>query len=298
MAYSAEIFAEADLVIGVGASLNHYTTEGGYLFPAARFVQIDTREHLLMGTGKRADVYVRGDARTTTAALLDAVREKGLGGTRFRTPEIAARIAIGASNPDPATFDIEPGRVDPRRVLNVVDAGMPEECGIVVGTAHNWGLSNSELKRWRDPQLYSHAFGSIGIAFPLCLGAAVAHPGRPFLHVEGDGSLMMTVHGFDTMARYNLPILVVVLNDSAFSAEAHQLTAKGLSPEIAHLSDVDFAAVGAAFGCQTSVVTSTEDMQRVVDGFRANPRPTIADVRVSREVVSIAVRRLHYGVSA
>jgi acetolactate synthase-1/2/3 large subunit len=175
---------------------------------------------------------------------------------------------------------------------------MPDACGIVVGTAHNWGLSNSELKRWRDPQLYSHAFGSIGIAFPLCLGAAVAHPGRLFLHVEGDGSLMMTVHGFATMARYNLPILVVVLNDSAFSAEAHQLLAKGISPEIAHLTDVNFAAVGAAFGCQTSVVTSTEDMQRVVDEFRANPRPTIAEVRVSREVVSIAVRRLHYGVPA
>lgn len=296
--YAAEIFAEADLVIGVGASLNHYTTEGGYLFPAAQFIQIDTREHVLTGTGKRADVYVRGDARTTTAALIDAVREKALTGTRFRTPEIAARIAAGAADPDPATFDIAPGRVDPRRVLNVVDAGLPDECGIVVGTAHNWGLSNSELRRWRDPQLYSHAFGSIGIAFPLCLGAAIAHPGRPFVHVEGDGSLMMTVHGFDTMARYNLPILVVVLNDSAFSAEAHQLVAKGISPDIANLSDVDFAAVGAAFGNRTAVIRSTDDMERLVAEFRANPGPTIADVRVSREVISVAVRRLHYGISA
>jgi acetolactate synthase-1/2/3 large subunit len=296
--HSAEILGEADCVIGIGASLNHYTTEGGYLFPSAQFVQVDIRDEILIGTGKRADVYVRGDANATTKLLLEQVKARNLGGTRFRTQDVLERITEGAKNTDPAEFDIEPGRADARRVLNVVDAGLPDECGIVVGTAHNWGLSNMELKRYRDPQLYSHAFGSIGIAFPLCLGAAVAHPGRPFLHVEGDGSMMMTVHGFDTLARYQLPVFVVVLNDSAFSAEAHQLIAKGLAPDVAYLSDVDFAAVAQAFGCRTAIVRNEADMAAAVEQFTAAPGPFVVDVRASREVVSVAVRRLHYGVHA
>ena len=39
--FSRERFAESDLVIGVGAGLGHYTTEGGYLYPGAQVVQID-----------------------------------------------------------------------------------------------------------------------------------------------------------------------------------------------------------------------------------------------------------------
>src|SRR5262249_5542195 len=40
-----ELFQEADVVIGVGASLNRYTTEQGYLYPNAQYIQIDPRPH-------------------------------------------------------------------------------------------------------------------------------------------------------------------------------------------------------------------------------------------------------------
>ena len=39
--FARERFAESDLVIGVGAGLGHYTTEGGYLYPMAQVAQID-----------------------------------------------------------------------------------------------------------------------------------------------------------------------------------------------------------------------------------------------------------------
>ena len=44
-----KLLQEADVVIGVGASLNRYTTEHGYLYPNAKFVHIDTKPHVLMG---------------------------------------------------------------------------------------------------------------------------------------------------------------------------------------------------------------------------------------------------------
>ena len=47
-----ELLQEADCVVWVGASLNHYTIESGYLFPEAKFIQIDTAPHL--GDGQRS----------------------------------------------------------------------------------------------------------------------------------------------------------------------------------------------------------------------------------------------------
>jgi acetolactate synthase-1/2/3 large subunit len=58
-----ELLQEADCLIAVGASLNHYTTEHGYLYPTARIIHMDHADQIINGTGQPADCYVRGDAR-------------------------------------------------------------------------------------------------------------------------------------------------------------------------------------------------------------------------------------------
>jgi acetolactate synthase-1/2/3 large subunit len=296
--YAGEVFAESDLVIGVGASLNHYTTESGYMFPSAQIVQIDTLHELVTGNGKPADVYVRGDAKVTVEALAAAARNRNLGGARFRTDAVRVQIADGAQNPDAKEFEIESGRADPRRILDVVDAEFPDDAGIVVAGGHGAGLAHIHLRKWRQPQLYTSAFGSIGVAFPMALGMAVAQKGRPVLHIEGDGSLMMNIHAFDTLAAYDLPVFSIVLNDSAFSSEVHQLIAKDFNPDIAYLRDVDFAAVARDLGCRSAVIRDEQDMKDAIGQFRDKPGPFVADVRASRHVISVATRRLHYGVEA
>ena len=61
--YARERFVESDLVIGVGAGLGHYTTEGGYLYPGARAVQIDLNPRGLWQGLRTADLHIRADAR-------------------------------------------------------------------------------------------------------------------------------------------------------------------------------------------------------------------------------------------
>jgi acetolactate synthase-1/2/3 large subunit len=58
-----EFFAESDL--GLGAGLGHFTTEGGYLCPNVKVVQIDTNPHGLWQGLRTADLHIRADARAT-----------------------------------------------------------------------------------------------------------------------------------------------------------------------------------------------------------------------------------------
>ena len=58
-----KLFHEADCVIAIGASLNRYTIEHGLLYPKAKYVQIDSKRHVVMAGGRSADVYVWADAR-------------------------------------------------------------------------------------------------------------------------------------------------------------------------------------------------------------------------------------------
>src|SRR5205085_2996416 len=58
-----QLFEEADLVIGVGASLNRYTIEHGYIYPNAKYVQLDIKPHTMIGDGRAPDPYIHTDAR-------------------------------------------------------------------------------------------------------------------------------------------------------------------------------------------------------------------------------------------
>ena len=92
-----QLFEEADCVIGIGASMNRYTTEHGYLYPEARFVHIDVKPHIMMFGGKAADMYVHADARAGVEGLVHALDKRGFESTGFRTPEIRKRRKPSAS---------------------------------------------------------------------------------------------------------------------------------------------------------------------------------------------------------
>src|SRR5262249_24021365 len=103
---TVELFADAGLVIGVGASLNHYTTEHGYIFPTAGYVQIDVKPSIVMGIGRRADHYLQGDAKLTVELLDQQLAEQGIASSGYRTAETRAMLA--EFDPDPREFELDP----------------------------------------------------------------------------------------------------------------------------------------------------------------------------------------------
>ena len=88
-----EFFAESDLVIGAGAGLGHYTTEGGYLYPNAKVVQIDINPRGLWQGVKTADLHIRADARATAEAITRRLRDRSIRRPGWRSNAVAARIA-------------------------------------------------------------------------------------------------------------------------------------------------------------------------------------------------------------
>jgi hypothetical protein len=89
-------------VIGAGAALGHYTTEGGYLYPGARTIQIDTNPRGLWQGLRTADLHVRADAKAAAEAILARLKQRGVSRTGFRTNEMAKLIA--GDSPDSKEF--------------------------------------------------------------------------------------------------------------------------------------------------------------------------------------------------
>jgi thiamine pyrophosphate-dependent acetolactate synthase large subunit-like protein len=288
-----QLFEEADCVIGIGASMNRYTTEHGYLYPEARFVHIDVKPHIMMFGGKAADMYVHADARAGVEALVHALDKRGFKSTGFRTPEIRKRLA--GHYEDRTEFLIEPGYADPREVVNTLDEIVPAEVMLFTGSGCTAGFSNILFRRQRSLVLASHFFGCIGQMLPAAIGGVLAMGNKPAMLVDGDASVMMHLAEFETMVRYNLPLLVVVMNNQALGSEYYKLDAHGMDRELSTIPTPDLGAVGKAFGGKGVLARSAEDVRKAVQEWLKNPCPMMIDVRIARSVITLPYRRIHYG---
>jgi thiamine pyrophosphate-dependent acetolactate synthase large subunit-like protein len=287
-----ELLQEADCVVAVGASLNSYTIEHGYLFPEAKYVQIDTSPHIVMGNGVAADCYLQADAVTALTELNGLLEEKSVKIAGFHTAGVRDRLA--APPVDPAEFQSEPDRLDPREAITVIDAELPGEFDLVLGSGHQTDFGTMIFQRSREVLSNYGMFGAIGQAPLLTIGTIVA-TGRPAFVVEGDASFLMHLSEFETACRYDIPILVVVMNDEALGAEYHKAKSKGLNPELAVIPTPELGPVAVALGGSGATVRTTGELTAALAEYVRDPRPTVIDVRITRNVLSIPYRRLWYG---
>lgn len=291
-----ELFQECDCVIAVGAGLNKYTTEHGYLYPGAKFIQVDTKPHVVMGDGRSADVFVHADAKLGVQELQKALADRGVHGTGYRTPEVKERLTTAFEDNEP--YELEPNTIDPRDLCRILDEKIPPEIGLIIGGGQNICFSTILMTRKRRMLLANQHFGCIGQGLTTAIGAVVATEDKPAFLVEGDAGFMMHLPEFETAVRYGLPILVVLFNDQLLGAEYHKAVAKGLNADLARITTPDMGAVGRALGGRGTLVTDLDTLRTAIDDYIADPAPTIIDARISTSVISIPYRRLHFGQDA
>lgn len=284
------LFERADCVIALGAGLNKFTIGYGYLFPNARYIQIDTSPLVVMGGGRIADLYVRGDARLTAEALIDRLTPR----TGFRTHDVQG--ALEDALRDDMVFEPVPDTLDPREVCRLLDELLPEHVGLVLGGGHQVNFGTILFRKNRELVLANQHFGAIGHGMTTAIGAIIADGNRPTLLVEGDAGLLMHLAEFETAARYDIPLLVAVINDQALGAEYHKMSTRGLDADIATHTTPDMAQLATAMGARGTLATRLEDIRDAVERFLEQPGPMLVDIRVSRNVLSLPFRRLYFGM--
>jgi acetolactate synthase-1/2/3 large subunit len=289
-----EFFAESDLVIGAGAGLGHYTTEGGYLYPNAKVVQIDTNPRGLWQGLRTADLHLRADARAAAEALVRRLDEEGIRRPGWRSNEIAARIA--ADVPDGKEFAVTPGTLDPRRVVRELDAAIPKDWDIVVAGGHCFNFAITHLQGRAAGRYHIPIdFGAIGSGLSAAIGVAVARGNGRVLLIDGDGSLYQHIQELETVRRHDLSLLICVLNDGGYGAESHKFRASGVNPAHAIHGRGDLAAVARGFGLSAATVTSLGQFERLFREHERTHGATLWDVHIDDQIPSRQYRRVHYG---
>ena len=283
---------EADLVIGVGASLNRHTLENGYMYPEARYVHIDSQPHLMMGGGRAADCYLQSDARIGVEELEKLLASRGVKLAGYRTPDVKAQLVN--HNADRTEFEMDPGTVDPREAVIALDQIVPPDIGVLSGSGMTSAFCSMLMTRRRGLVQGGHFFGCIGQMLPAAMGAVVA-TGKPAMLIDGDASVMMHLAEFETAVRYNMPLLVIVMNNEALGAEYYKLDAHKMETRGSQITTPDLGKVAVSFGGRGRKATTIDELSSAAKEFVAKPGPMMVDLRISKSVPSVPYRRLHYG---
>ncbi len=317
-----ELLLQADLVIAVGCSLAYHAGGGGQLWPKAKTLQIDIDPVAVSQGQEVARHHLQADARLGVEALIAALTAAPAGTSAARPsaaspamPHAASPAASNASaafparhllrrsdaiaarirdtKPDNHVFEIEPGLLDPRRVVEALEAHLPRDWELVNSGGHcSWFFAQMP-SRPQEQFLTIREFGAIGNGISFAMGVAAARPDRTVVLFDGDGSLMMHVQELETIKRHKLNILIVVMNDGAYGSEVHKMRAEGMTDEGSVFGYSDFAGIARGFGLPGHTFKTLDDLPRIVAEFAASGGAAVWDFHVSDQVVSPSIRRAH-----
>jgi thiamine pyrophosphate-dependent acetolactate synthase large subunit-like protein len=149
------------------------------------------------------------------------------------------------------------------------------------------GIGNTNFDLWaagHRPQNF-YMLGSMGLAFPIALGVALAQPNRRVFALEGDGSLLMQLGCLSTIATLKPANLTMIVLDNGI----YQITGAQPTPAAAV---ADLVAVAHGCGLANSAwAADEEDFERLIDRSLSASEPTLIGARIDDKPGTGTTRR-------
>lgn len=173
------------------------------------------------------------------------------------------------------------GAISPAALFKAVSDRATKDWWMSVDVGAHRILAN-HVVRCRAPGqlLQSNGLGCMGYAIPAAIGAALASPASPVVALVGDGCALMTAGELPLAAELGLPIVVVVLNDSALSLIKLKQAKMQMAPRAVDFKGPRFDALGEACGAKGYRATTLAEFEAALDAALKAKRFSVIDAIV------------------
>ncbi|AXI80528.1 pyruvate dehydrogenase [Peterkaempfera bronchialis] len=277
-----EAMHECDLLLLLGTDFPY----NAFLPDDVRIAQVDVRaEHL--GRRSRLDLAVWGDVGETLRCLTPLVKEKT--NRRFldgmlKKHSDALEGVVGAY-----TRKVEKHvPIHPEYVAAVLDEEAAEDAVFTVDT----GMCNVWAARYLTPNgrrrvIGSFTHGSMANALPQAIGAQFLDRRRQVVSMSGDGGFSMLMGDFLTLVQYDLPVKVVLFDNSSLGLVELEMLVSGLPSFGTRYRNPDFAAVAEACGAFGVRVEKPKELRSALRAALKHRGPALVDVVTDPNALSI-----------
>lgn len=276
------LMGEADVVLAVGTRFSDRATANLDTFiPNAKKIQIEI-DNAEINKNIEVDVPIVADAKKTLKVLLASINKKLQKG---ESTAWTKRVKEAKEQLSPLLKD-RPRDITPKHLLAALRELLPEK-GIVtteVGQNQMWSALYFKALKPRT-FISSGGLGTMGFGFPAAIGAKVACPDRPVVDIAGDGSFIMSEQELACSVNENIPVTVIVLNNSVLGMVAQwQRTLYDRRYMAVNLGkSPDFVKLAEAYGAQGFRVSSIAEFQKAVKTALSSKVTTVIDVPIGSE---------------
>ncbi|MGY0490996.1 pyruvate dehydrogenase [Streptomyces sp. WG-D5] len=251
-----------------------------------KIVQVDVRpEHL--GRRSKLDLAVWGDVRETLRCLTPRVQPKT--NRRFLDKMLKKHADALEGVVKAYTRKVEKHTpIHPEYVASVLDELASEDAVFTVDT----GMCNVWAARYISPNgrrrvIGSFSHGSMANALPMAIGAQFVDRERQVISMSGDGGFSMLMGDFLTLVQYDLPVKVVLFNNSSLGMVELEMLVAGLPSYGTTNKNPDFAGIARAAGAYGVRVEKPKQLEGALKDAFKHKGPALVDVVTDPNALSI-----------
>ena len=266
----------ADVILSLGVRFNDRVTGNRTKFArGAKIVHIDVDGSELNKTVNSV-CGLRGDVKLTLQKLLPLLNEEP-------KPDWMARVSAFRAEEE-SYLDNRDG-LTPRRAILTLNKHLGANTAVCtdVGQHQMWSAQNLFF---RKPRRFasSGGLGTMGYGFGAAIGAAYGTGERSVL-ITGDGSFGMNLNELATAVRYNVPVVIIIMNNGVLGMVRQWQTLfydKHYSNSVLERK-TDFAAFAKSFGSDGEAVTTPDALEAALSRAFAVDGPYIIDCKIDRD---------------
>ena len=266
----------ADVIISLGVRFNDRVTGNRTKFAiGSKIVHIDVDGSELNKTVNSV-CGLRGDVKLTLQKLLPLLN-KGA------KPDWMA--VVNAFRQEEEIYLDNREGLTPRKAILILNKYLGENTAVCtdVGQHQMWSAQSLNFKKARR-FASSGGLGTMGYGFGAAIGAAYGTGERSVL-VTGDGSFGMNLNELATAVRYNIPIVVVIMNNGVLGMVRQWQTLfydKHYSNSVLERK-TDFSAMATAFGANGESITTPEELDEALGRAFKTDGPYIIDCKIDKD---------------
>lgn len=271
--------AECDLMIACGARFSDRVAGDREKFgEQAKIVQLEIDEKEI-NKNVKVDEYILGDIKDILIALTVGLEQQ-------KHEDWLAKIEEWKHHFD----NVEAPKSEypiPQDILQAINEIKADEDIIAtdVGQHQMWVAQYSKIEA-RKTLLTSGGMGTMGFGMGAAIGAQVSHPDKRVFLITGDGSFHMNLNELVTMKSYDLPVVIVVMNNSVLGMvrQWQKLFYGSRFSQTDPHRATDFVKLANAFGVEGMRITKPEEIKPVLQKAFDLKKPVLVDCIISPDV--------------
>ena len=277
------VLLDSDMVLGIGCRFTDRHTGSIKEYRGDRkFIHINV-EPKEIDKIFPADLGIVSDAGLAINALIEEVKKQNVA-KREETAEKLAELRPALKR----KTDMDCIPIHPHRVFGAMNEAFGPDTLFTTGCGITqiWSGQLQEIDKPRH-YLPSGGAGTLGYDIPAAFGAMTAQPGKRAVAVMGDFGFTFHVQELATCAKYNHPVIVVIVNNAYLGLiRQNQKYAYGYEYAVEMKEDhgmVDYVKVAEGLGCAGERVFRPEDLVPAMKRAQESLKPYIIDVVVEEQ---------------